>query len=149
MATIDNLDISVYNLYALRTKMVEQINRDFRLEEASHIPPHTFVFDIYPKLTELDLLLGLIPVRTPWAYFFPPKKFGLLRRSPFTFSRIAPSFRTLDMEEEEMAMLNAIECHTKEEKQEKEAIAGCLKQLDKLNEWLTFIIGRVGQFLQG
>lgn len=149
MATIDQLDISVYNLYAIRTRMLEQISHEFKLSDAATIPPQTQIVDIFPKLAELDLLLGVVPVVTPWAYFFRPKKFRRLRRSPFSFSRVAPTLGSLDQYEEDAAAVGSVECHSPEEEQEKEAMLGCLKQIDKLNDWIGFIIGRVGQFLQG
>jgi len=94
-------------------------------------------------------LLGIVPLGTPWAYFYPPRKFKSLRKSPFSFSRIAPSTGSDEEQEEMLAKLEALPCRTKQEKEEKETILGCLKQLDKVNEWLSFIIGRIGQFLQG
>lgn len=149
MATIDQLDMSIYNLYAIRTRMVEQINQEIRFDQAASIPPQTAVLDIYPKLHEIDILLGSAAVGNPWAYFFPPKKFRRLRRSPFSFSRIAPS---LGDEEKQEAMLTAIRnvpCSTDEEEEERSTIERCIQQIDKVNEWLSFIIGRIGQFLQG
>jgi Family of unknown function (DUF5399) len=149
MTTIDKLDISVNNAYAVRTKMVEQINQQLRLDQAASIPPQTQVVDIYPKLTEMDLLLGIVPYHIPWAYFFPPKKFRFLRRSPFAFYRVAPTLGSLEEQEETEDMLAGLETQSPEEKLEKEIIQGCFKQLNKINSWLGFIVGRVGQFLQG
>jgi len=149
MATIDKLDISVYNLYAVRTKMIEQINQQLHLEEASSIPPQTLVMANQAKLSEIDLLLGVVPLLTPWAYFFPPKQFRTLRRSPFAFSYVAPTLGTVQEQEESLAELMNIHCKTPEEEKEKGAIVGCFKQIEKLNNWLSFIVGRIGQFLQG
>jgi hypothetical protein len=149
MATIDKLDLSVYNLYAIRTRMVEQINQQFRLDKASSIPPQTQVMDIYPKLTELDILLGIVPLHTPWAYFLPPKDFRNIRRSPFAFFRVAPSLGSLEDQEKGEQLLDAVVCSTPEEQTEKTAIKNCFKQIDQINRWLGYIIGRVGQFLQG
>ncbi len=149
MATIDKLDLSVYNLYAIRTRMIEQINQQYRLDQASTIPPQTLVIDNFPKLTELDILLGIVPLATPWAYFYPPTKFRLLRRSPFAFSRIVPSMGSLEDQEKEEGVLDAIECKTPEEEHEKAAIKNCFKQIGQINQWIGHIIGRVGQFLQG
>jgi Family of unknown function (DUF5399) len=149
MTTIDQLDLSVYNLYAMRTKLVEQVNSQLRLEEASSIPPQTLVLDIYPKLTELDILLGIVPLNTPWAYFFPPKHFNALRRSPFAFYRVVPSMGSFKDQEEDEQNLNDTEAETEDEKEEKEVLKKCFKQIDKLNSWLGFIVGRIGQFLQG
>lgn len=149
MATIDQLDISIYNLYAIRTRMMEQFNSQVRLGEAHTIPPQTQMVDTYPKLTELDILLGVAPVVTPWAYFYPPKRFRFIRRSPFAFFRVAPTLGSLEQHSEDEAKVAGVECNTPEEEGEKEAILGCLAQIEKINDWLSFIIGRVGQFLQG
>jgi hypothetical protein len=149
MTTIDKLDISVYNLYAIRTRLVEQINEEYHLEEASTIPPQTQVMNVYAQLTELDLLLGLAAFNTPWAYFFPPKLFRIKRRSPFSFSRVIPSIDSTDEGGDEYNALFSIACSTPEEEKERSTLAACFKEISKLNNWLSFIIGRVGQFLQG
>lgn len=149
MPTIDKLDIDVYNLYAIRSKMVEQINQQYHLEEAGSIPPQTHIVNANIQLSELELLLGKYARHTPWAYFFPPRKFYTQRRSPFAFYRIAPTLGTLEEQEEDFATLQSIQCDTVEEEKEKDAIVSCFKVISKLNGWLSFIIGRVGQFLQG
>lgn len=149
MTTIDKLDLSVYNLYALRTKMIEQINQQYQLDKASSIPPQTTVMNMYPKLTELDLLLGIVPLHTPWAYFYPPKKYGFVRRSPFAFFRVAPSLGSLEEQDQEARALESVVCFTPEEEKEKDIIKGCFKQIEQINRWLGYIVGRVGQFLQG
>jgi len=150
MATIDKLDISVYNLYAIRTKMLEQINQQYRLDQASSIPPQTQIVDIYPKLSEIDLLLGVATTGPPWAYFYPPKKFRRrMRRSPFAFYRIAPSLGTLDEQDATEAKLAGIAVDNEEEEKEREILYGFFKEVKKINTWLGFIIGRIGQFLQG
>lgn len=149
MATIDKLDLSIYNLYALRTKMIEQINQEYQLDKAASIPPQTMVMTVMPKLTELDILLGIVPLATPWAYFYPPQKYSFVRRSPFSFFRVAPSMGTLEEQEKDARTLESIPCSTPEEAKEKEVIQGCFKQIEEINRWLGYIIGRVGQFLQG
>jgi len=149
MATIDDLDISVHNSYAIRMLVTQEMHEQLRLEQASSIPPQTQVVISSSQLTEMDLLFGVVPTLTPWAYFFPPKQFKTLRRSPFSFSRIAPSLKSVDEGEEEYSLLMSIPCQTPEEEKEKALIATCFKQISKLNNWLGFIVGRVGQFLQG
>lgn len=149
MATIDKLDLSVYNLYAVRTRMIEQINQQLRLDQAGSIPPQIQILDIYPKLTELDLLLGIVPLATPWAYFFPPPSFKIRRRSPFGFARILPSLGSQEDQDRDEQRLASVECHSPEEEQERQSIQGCFAQISKINEWLGHIVGRVGQFLQG
>ena len=149
MATIDQLDLSVYNLYALRTKMVEQINQQYRLDQAATIPPQTQITEFFPKLTELDILLGIVPLATPWAYFYPPPQFRVIRRSPFAFHRIIPSMGSFEDQEADSLMIDTTLCETPEEEDEKAALKRCFKQIVQINRWLGHIIGRVGQFLQG
>ncbi|NGX57344.1 MAG: hypothetical protein K940chlam3_00235 [Chlamydiae bacterium] len=147
MATIDKLDLGVYIQYARRTQYVEEFSRQIHLEESSTIPPQTSVTDLSPKLLELDLLLGVARSYAPWAYFFPPKLFTFARKSPFTKSKISPSIASEEEEDEEI--LDAIQTHSPKENEEKEVLKKCLKQLRTINEWLGYIIGRVGQLLQG
>ena len=149
MATIDNLDLAVYNTYAIRTKVIEQINAQLRLDQAASIPPQISMVDVYPKLSEIDLLLGVVPLATPWAYFFPPKTFDRIRRSPFAFFRIVPSMGSLEDQQEEFEELAQTATTSTEEEREKAALTRCFKQMDKINSMLSFIIGRIGQFLQG
>lgn len=151
MATIDKLDLSVYNLYALRTSMLEQINSQLRLDQAASIPPQTLIYDIYPKMTEMELLLGTVPLNLPWAHFSAPPRLRRkeVRRSPFAFWRIAPALGSYSEQEEDEEKLNHYICSDEEEKEEKEAIGNCLKQVTKINGWLGHIVGRIGQFLQG
>lgn len=118
MTTIDKLDLSVYNMYAMRTKMIEQINQDLRLDQASNVSAHIQVLDIYPKLSELDLLLGIVPLNTPWAFFMPPPKFRLIRRSPFSY-RVIPSLGSYDEQSKDEEKLDDIPCETDDEKKKK------------------------------
>lgn len=149
MATIDQLDISVYNAYAIRTRAIEQINAQLRLDQASSIPPQLSMVDLYPKLSELDLLLGVVPMSTPWAFFFPPKTFVVSRRSPFSFFRVVPSIGSLEEQAEDFEELNNTETGSAVEAKQKAVLTKAFKQMDKINNMLAFIIGRVGQFLQG
>lgn len=149
METIDNLNISVYNNYALRITLIEQINSQLRMTEASSIPPQLSIVDIYPRMTELDLVLGIVPMATPWAYFYPPSRFRDTRRNPFAFFRVGPSFGSYEEQEKDERKLDEIECDSEEDEKEKKIVKGCLKQMKKINEMIGYIIGRVGQFLQG
>lgn len=150
-STIDNLDISVYNMYAIRSRMVEQIQREFHLEDAAAVSSQLQMITTQAQLLEMDQLFGLLsPVTSslPWAYFFPPNFYFAQRFSPFTFAQIAPSLKQEGKEEDEDELADT-HCTTDEEKEEKNAILGCLKTIRKLNGWLGFVRGRVGQFLQG
>lgn len=147
MTTIDKLDISVYNLYAIRTKMMEQFETQIQMTKASAIPTHTQVADNYPKPTEIDLLLGVRTAHTPWATFQPPKEFRLLRRSPFKRHRIAPSFEKEQDGMEEF--LNSYDEKDEEEKEEKETLQECFNQMGTINKWMGEILGNIGRFVQG
>jgi len=149
MTTIDKLDIGIYIQYARRTHMIEQINQQYHLDEASSIPPQLQVLDFYPKLSEMDILLGVGTVQNPWAFFFPPPQFRYQRRSPFGFFRVAPSLGSFEEEEQNERELDEIECKTEEEEKEKKTLKNCFEQIKKINNWISFIVGRVGQFLQG
>lgn len=149
MTTIDKLDVGIYMQYARRTNMIEQISQQYHLDEASSIPAQLRVLDAYPKLPELDLLLGVRTMETSWAFFFPPPAFRTQRRSSFGFFRVAPSLGSFEEEEEKERELEEIECNTDEEREEKKGLKKCFEQIKKINEWMSFIVGRVGQFLQG
>ncbi len=149
MTTIDKLDIGIYIQYARRTQMIEQINQEYHLADAASIPPQIRVLDLHPKLSEIDILLGTGTIQTPWALFFAPAKYRSQRRSPFGFFRVAPSLGSFEEEEENERELDDMECETEEEEKEKKILKSCFKQIGKINSWLSYIVGRVGQFLQG
>lgn len=149
MPTIDKLPIEIYFEYARHTDTVERIQEEFHLKEASSIPTQTQVVDIFPRRSALDSILEGARVHNPWAYFTAPKKFRFQRRSPFSFSRVAPSLGSEAKLEADIAKLDGLECPSEEEQVEKGVIMKCLERLEKLNSWLGFIIGRMGQFLQG
>jgi hypothetical protein len=147
--TIDKFDLAIYIQYARRTELIEQVKLQYHTQEAGGIPAQAIMIDLYPKLSELELLMGVAAVTTPWAYFFPPKRFPAQRRSPFTFHRVVPIFGSADEQKEEEEKLEQIECSTEEEELEKGAIKRCFKQIEQLNDLMRYIGGRIGQFLQG
>jgi hypothetical protein len=147
--TIDRLDIGIYIQYAKRMQLVEQVQEQFHYKDATSIPASALIVDLYPKLSELDLLLGVGSTLAPWAFFYPPKEFSSQRKTSFAFHRLAPIFGQSDAEIEEEKKLNAIACSSEEEEDEKLAIRGCITKLRELNELLRYIGGRIGQFLQG
>lgn len=149
MATIDRLDLSVYSNYALRITLIEEINGQLRMNEASSIPAQLQMVDIFPKMTELDLLLGVVPLATPWAFFYPPERYKDIRRNPFAFFRVGPSFGSLENQEKDEALLEEILTNSSADEEEKAVIRSCLKQMGKINDMINYIVGRVGQFLQG
>lgn len=149
MTTIDKLDVGIYVQYAQRTQLLEQMNDEYHLDQASGIPAQLMMVDISPKLSEMDILLGIVPVQNPWAFFFPPPKYRFQRRSAFGFFRVAPSLGSFEEEDEDEQELDDTVCETLEEEEEKAAIKGCFQQIKKINQWLSFIVGRIGQFLQG
>lgn len=149
--TIDRLDISIYVQYARRTQLIEQVQQQYSLREATNVPAQALIVDLYPKLKELDILLGVATTFAPWAYFYPPKSFTNQRRSPFSFHRIIPILGENENEDEEVLdkRLAAIDCDSEEAEAEKGVIRRCLGEVKKLNALMRFIGGRIGQFLQG
>jgi hypothetical protein len=147
--TIDRLDIGIYIQYARRMQLLEQVQEQFHLREATSVPAQALIVDLYPKLSELDLLLGVGTTLAPWAYFFPPKDFSFQRRSSFAFHRVLPILGDEDSEEEQDKRLSQEVCDSDEEEEERGAIRRCLKKIRELNTLLRFIGGRIGQFLQG
>ena len=147
--TIDRLDIGINIQYARRTELVEQVRAQLHVAEAGAVPAQVLIMDLYPKLSELDLLLGVTSIQAPWAYFFPPRRFPVQRRSPFAFHRIIPIFGSTEKQEEEEAKLDKLSCDNAEEEKEKQVLKSCFKQIEKINDLLRYIGGRVGQFLQG
>jgi len=147
--TIDRLDIGIYVQYARRMQLIEQIQEQYHLKEASNVPAQALIIDLYPKLSELDLLLGVGSTVTPWAFFYPPKEFEFQRRSPFAFHRIIPILVDADAEKQEEEKLDREECSSDEEEEERAVLKTCLKKIRQINELLRYVGGRVGQFLQG
>ena len=147
--TIDQLDIGIYIQYARRTELIEQVRQQYHLPEAGQVPAQTLIVDLYPKLSEMDLLLGVATTHAPWAYFYAPKDFANRRRSSFAFHRVMPIFGSTDSEDKEEETLSKTACETPEEEAERSAIKSCIHQIKHLNELLHYIGGRIGQFLQG
>lgn len=147
--TIDHLDIGIYIQYARRMQLLEQVQEQFHLREATSVPAQALIVDLYPKLSELDLLLGVGTTVAPWAYFFPPKSFPSQRRSSFAFHRIIPIFGQSDAEDKEEEKLNQVVCSSEDEEEERGAIRGCIRKIREINTLLRYIGGRIGQFLQG
>lgn len=149
MTTIDKLELSHYANYAMRITLIEQINNQYRMEEASSIPPQLQMVDISPRLTEFDLVLGLAHRSIPWAYFYPPDSFKGLRRNPFAFFRVAPSFGTLEEQEQKEAFMESIPCKTPKEEGEKGVLRNLFKQMKYINSMISTTVGNMGRFLQG
>jgi hypothetical protein len=149
MATIDKLNLDIYRDYAMRITLIEQTNTQFRMDEASSIPAQLRMVDIYPRISEFDLVLGIARQSLPWAYFYPPDSFKNLRRNPFAFFRVCPSFGTLQEQAEDEALLETIFCDTPEAETQRAKIRDCLKEMGYVNTMINDIMGKVGQFLQG
>lgn len=150
--TIADYEMSWYNLYALRTRSVEEIQKQYQLNQAATVTSNVVMPNYQQVQTELDMLFPDVRfVQNPFANFKAPpiKKHNQSRRSPFAFWRIAPSLGTLEEQEKLEAMVDQFNVDSNEEIREKKAIQSCFKQMNKLNSMLGFIVGRVGQFLQG
>ena len=150
--TIDKFDIGIYIQYARRTQLMEQVMSQYHLREATGVPAQALIVDLYPKLAELDLLLGIATLSSPWAYFYPPRSYGAQRRSPFTFHRIIPFMGERNQEDEQKKdeeLIEEMECRTPEEERERKVLRACFQQIEEINSLLRYIGGRIGQFLQG
>lgn len=157
MTTIDKLDLSVYNQYAIRSEMIRQFESQIQMAKAGAIVTHAQISDNFPKLPEIDLLLGLRTSHASWAMFSAPKEFQELRRSPFNRRhRIAPSLEGKQSEMEGFLEAydpdkerNKEEQEKEEEKEEQEVLKDCFTQIGTINGWLGEIIGNIGRFVQG
>lgn len=148
MTTIDKLDFRVSIDYAKRTQLIEQVNQQYHLQDAE-FARSVQVPDFSARPAEIDLLLGVIPVERPWAHYSKPPETRYQRRSPFGFFRVAPSLGSFDKEEEDKKKLDWTVCENEEEEDEKKILKRCFEQIDKINDWLSYIVGKMGQFLQG
>lgn len=151
--TIDKFDIGIYIQYARRTQLIEQVMSQYHMREATGVPAQALIVDLYPKLAELDLLLGIASLSSPWAYFYAPRSYSIQRRSPFAFHRIIPILGEREKDEEEQKrdeeIIEEIECLTPEEERERKVLRACFRQIEEINSLLRYIGGRIGQFLQG
>jgi hypothetical protein len=151
--TIDKFDIGIYIQYARRTQLIEQVMSQYHMKDAAGVPAQALIVDLYPKLAELDLLLGIATLSSPWAYFYAPRSYSSQRRSPFSFHRIIPFMGERDHGEEEQKkdeeIIEEIECRTPEEERERKVLRACFRQIEEINSLLRYIGGRIGQFLQG
>jgi len=147
--TLDQFDIGIYIQYARRTELIEHVREQLHMPDAAQVSAQALIVDLYPKLTELDLLMGVVALHTPWAYFYPPKQFSKQRRSPFAFHRIIPIFGTEEEQEMEEEKLASVECSSEIEQKEKKILQKCMDHIRDINDLMRYIGGRVGQFLQG
>lgn len=152
--TIDKFDIGIYIQYARRTQLMEQVMSQYHMREATGVPAQALIVNLYPKLAELDLLLGIATLSSQWAYFYAPRSYSMQRRSPFSFHRIIPFMgeRQQNQEDEQKKdeeIIEEMECRTPEEERERKVLKACFQQIEEINSLLRYIGGRIGQFLQG
>lgn len=146
MTTIDKLDMNVHQQYAHRSTLVEEIQKEWRVKEATTISLQITQANWQTKPSEMDLLLGAAATYVPWAYFIAPKKFG---RLPFATHRIVPSLGSFEEQEEKEERARNTPTSTEEEEKEKKAILNCFGVINKINDWMGHIVGKIGEFLQG
>src|SRR5262245_49745549 len=147
--TIDKFDIGIYIQYARRTQLMEQVIQQYHMREAGSVPAQALIVDLYPKLAELDLLLGIATLSAPWAYFYAPKSYSTQRRSPFTFHRVIPVIEERqeqgegeEEQKKEEEILEEVKCKTPEEERERKVLRACFKQIEEINSLLRYIGGR-------
>lgn len=149
MTTIYDFDLAVHIQYARRIQFNESEMEVYGVRSVDAIPSQVQVVDVYPRQSELDLLLGVVPRHAPYAYFYPPQGFDTLRKAPFAFSQVAPSLGSAEKQVSDMQRVAGFKCSTNEEKLEKGALTQCGETLGNINDDVGFVVGRVGQFLQG
>jgi uncharacterized protein DUF5399 len=151
--TIDKFDIGIYIQYARRTQLIEQVMSQYHMRDATGVPAQALIVNLYPKLRELDILLGIATLSSQWAYFYAPRSYAAQRRSPFSFHRIIPFMGERDKGEEEQKrdedIIEEMECRTPEDERERKVLKACFRQIEEINSLLRYIGGRIGQFLQG
>ena len=149
MTTIDRLDLAIHIQYARRTEFIEAVKQQYHFEAADSIPPQTMVVDIYPRISEMELLMGVVRSYAPWAYFYPPKRFFAQRRPAFSRFRIVPSLGSLEKSEADLDKVASVSVQGAEEKEEQSLLKACLEEIEEINDLIGFVIGRIGQFLRG
>lgn len=143
--TIDRLDLNVNTSYALQILLMEEYKRKVDETRVADVITVT-TQPIYP---DLDMVMGLVNRAGSYANFSPPDDFFDIRRNPFTTFSVGPSFGSLKDREAAEAKLDATHCTTTEEAAEKNTLATCFSTMSKIGEWISYISGRKGQFLQG
>jgi hypothetical protein len=149
MATIDRLDIAVNFQYARRIEFVEAIQKELHLERSTAVSDQALVVDLFPKRSEVELLLGLTQTRAPWAYFYAPPSFQTQRQSTFAFFRIAPTMGSLAKQEADAKKVATTQVHSKEEVEEQGVLGQFFSSVNDINEMIGFVTGRIGEFLKG
>lgn len=145
---VSDFNKDIHIAYARRVQAYEETVRQYHLEEASSVTKRIVIDDQYPRQSSLDLLFGVTRSYAPWAIFKRPVSKD--ERRPFlSFARVAPSLGSQEKQSEDTQKLHNIPCKTTEEEKEKKALLACFAKLFQLNEMKGYIIGHIGQFLQG
>ncbi len=147
--TIDKLDISVHSSYALRQMLVEGVDAEWRLNQAQAVQSQVQMVTNIPTPEQLSLIFPTDIYPSVWAYFYAPKYYYSQRRSPFSFSRFLPTLGSSEDQEKLYDDIAETACSSPEEEKEKAILLRCFNQIDKINSMLSYIVGRLGQFLQG
>ncbi len=157
---LSKLPLQTYIQYAKRTQYIEALNRVYRFNEAATVPRQVEVNDVFPREQDIDILLGVIRANRPWASFMPPPRFdqgslsGTLRtlyqREPsFNRYRAAPKLGSLEKQEADYhRVLNYPET-SPSARREKKALKRLFEHLEDVNGMVSYVTGRIGQFLQG
>lgn len=150
MATIDSLGPDAYMRYAYTTDALEIRRRELKTEYEPTIRMDVEVLSFYPRIDNIDILLGLPRTRPSGAVYQSPDTFNLQRKSPFTFSRLAPwVFDYGDSEEALKELIQDIPCYNKEEEAERDSLLKLLGTLNEINSQLGYVANHVAQFLPG
>lgn len=149
MATIDRLDIAVNYQYARRIEFVEAIQKELHLDRSTAVSDQALVVDLFPKRSEVELLLGLTQTKAPWAYFYAPPGFQAQRQSTFAFFRIAPTMGSLSKQEADAQKVATTAVNSKEEADEQSVLGQFFSSVNDINQMIGFVTGRIGEFLKG
>lgn len=148
MATIDKLGIGIHEHYVRQKSLQEQFETQYHVREAAGIHGQIRVISVSPQSSATDLLLGARSVGSRWATFPELEGYYTRNYSPFVFSTVAPGLR-LATEEGIEQRFRTIVCTTPQEQAEKEILHDVAKCIGELREMQEFIVGQLGQFLQG
>lgn len=150
--TIDQIRNESHRDYANLKILAEQVSKEFPASAVTSLSGQVRIDTVTPQPTELDLLLGVVAVLTPWAMFLTPDSlYGKKRRMrvPFGVSRILPSLGSHEYCELLQQTVLAHLCTMHEEEREKSALDNFFAMLQKLDTWQNDIFNRIHQFMHG
>jgi hypothetical protein len=146
MPTIDKLpDYEISTSYALRILLLEEVKRK---ADETRVADLTIV-SYKPTYTDLETVMGVVQGPQAYASFHAPEDFYDMRRNPFTTFSVGPSFGSVEKRNAYENLIESTACPTAQDAAEKNTLLSCWGVVKKLDDMVSFISGRKGQFLQG